>query len=378
MAGGDIPFTRRAPAPDELDYVRTAIESGNVAGDGPFTARVTAALESLTGVPVLLTTSCTHALELAALLLEIGPGDEVVVPSFTFASTANAFALRGARIRFADVSPETFSMEAPELEAALTERTAAVCAVPYGGVSRDIAAIAEICRSRSIALVEDAAQALFARAGDRPHGTFGRLGALSFHATKNVSCGEGGALLINDRSLTDRAAVLREKGTDRSRFLRGEVDRYTWQTIGSSYLPSDVLAAMLCAQLEHATATQARRRVAWDLYRERLAGPCERHGIRLQVIPDGHEHPAHLFALVAPDTATRNRIVDRLATRSIHAVTHFEPLHLAPAAGGDRRGLANVEALGRGLLRLPLYNDITEAEVGRVADAVIAALKQEA
>jgi dTDP-4-amino-4,6-dideoxygalactose transaminase len=323
----------------------------------------------------LLTTSCTHALELAALLVRIAPGDEVVVPSFTFSSTANAFALRGARIRFADVSPETFSMEAPELEAALTDRTTAVCAVAYGGVNRDIAAIVRLCRDRSISLIEDAAQALFATSGGQALGTFGCLGALSFHSTKNVSCGEGGALILNDRSLESRALTLREKGTDRTRFLRGEVDRYTWQEIGSSYLPSDVLAAILAAQLEHASVLQRRRHEIWSIYRSRLGEIAARREVRLQHIPGDAEHPAHLFAIVLPPELDLDRTLGALRARGVCAATHFQPLHRAPAASGERPDLPVTDDLARGLLRLPLFGDMSLEDAGRVADAVAETLE---
>lgn len=374
-----IPFSRRVASPGELDYVRRAIESGHVSGDGPFTARATERLAAITGAPALLTTSCTHALELAALLIDLGPGDEVVLPSFTFASTANAFALRGARLVFADVDPATFSMERPQLEAALTEQTRVVCAVAYGGVMRDITDIAELCAARSIDLVEDAAQGLFASAGGRPLGTFGRLGALSFHATKNISCGEGGALLFGDAGLVQRAQMLREKGTDRSRFMRGEVDKYTWREIGSSYLPSDVIAAMLLAQLENADGIQGRRLAAWSIYRERLEPLCSALGIRLQQIPDGVRHPAHLFALVLPGSIDRAPVLAGLRDRGITAVSHYEPLHLAPAASSIARpsaALPETDNLGRGLIRLPLYADITAAEAERVAAALVAVLEE--
>jgi dTDP-4-amino-4,6-dideoxygalactose transaminase len=373
----DIPFTRRTPARSELAYVREAIESGRVSGDGPFTARASAALEALLGAPVLLTTSCTHALELAALLLDLGPGDEVVLPSYTFSSTANAFALRGARLRFADVDPGTFSMERAQLEAAITPATTAVCAVPYGGVMRDPAGVAELCAARSLALVEDAAQGLFATVDARPLGTFGRLGALSFHATKNVSCGEGGALIAGDRSLLARATTLREKGTDRTRFLRGEVDKYTWQEVGSSYLPSDVLAAMLLAQLEDAESTQAARHAAWAVYRQALAPVAAARGIQLQEIPPGVRHPAHLFALALPESIDRDAVIAGLRERGIQAVSHFEPLHRAPSrAGSDApEPLPVTDDLARGVIRLPLYNDMTEADAERVVAALIATLE---
>ncbi len=274
VLGRPVAFVKHLAGPGELAHVQRALASGHTAGDGPFTARASELLSAQLGRAagsVLLTTSCTHALELAALLLRIGPGDEVVMPSFTFSSTANAFALRGASVRFADIDRGTFSMELAQLETALGPRTRAVVTVPYGGVMREMAAIRELCAARAIDLMEDAAHALFATTGSQAFGTFGALGALRFHATKNVSCGEGGAIILNDPFLRERALVLREKGTDRSRFLRGEVDKYTWQDVGSSYLPSDVLAAILVAQLENAETTQRQRHHVWSLYRSALA-----------------------------------------------------------------------------------------------------------
>ncbi|HTE53911.1 MAG TPA: dTDP-4-amino-4,6-dideoxygalactose transaminase [Kofleriaceae bacterium] len=374
-SGRMLPFARHVAAPGEAALVAEALASGHVSGDGPFTARAGELLAERLGAGVLLTTSCTHALELAGLLLGVGRGDEVVLPSFTFSSTANAFALRGAVVRFADVDPGTFSMEWAQLEAALTPRTRVVVAMAYGGVMRDLAAIAEGCAARGIALVEDAAHGLFASAGGRPVGTFGRLGALSFHATKNVSCGEGGAIVLNDASLAERAVILREKGTDRTRFLRGEVDKYTWQEVGSSYLPSDLLAAVLVAQLEHAEASQARRHAIWDVYRAALAPRAAELGLGLQVIPPGVAHPAHVFAVTLPARIDRASLLRGVRESGVAVVSHYEPLHLAPAHAGRER-LPVTEDVAARLIRLPLHAAMSEDDAARVAAALLAALER--
>jgi dTDP-4-amino-4,6-dideoxygalactose transaminase len=376
VSGRLVPFVKHVSGPDELAYVGRVLASGHASGDGPFTARATEMLCSQLGVReggVLLTTSCTHALELAALLLRIEPGDEVVMPSFTFSSTANAFALRGAVLRFADLDPGTLSMELPQLEAAVTGRTRAVVTVPYGGVMRDMGAIREFCASRSIALVEDAAHALFASAEGRPFGTFGAIAALSFHATKNVSCGEGGAIILNDASLREPALVLREKGTNRARFLRGEVDKYTWQGVGSSYLPSDVLAAILVAQLENAQATQAQRQRIWRAYREVLAPRAAELGLGLQEIPDLVVHPAHLFVVLAPPGFDRGAILRGIRDTGALAVSHYEPLHRAPAHAG-REELPVTDDVAPRLIRLPIHAAMSEDDAIRVARALLAAL----
>lgn len=372
---GLIHFSRHVVAPRELELVRQAIESGATSGDGPHTAAARQALQELhAGAAALLTTSCTHALELAALVCELGPGDEVVLPSFTFASTANAFALRGCKLRFADIAPDTFSMEADQIAAALTPNTRAVVTVAYGGVLREWERVVELCRQRGITLIEDNAHGLFATHRGKALGTFGSLSALSFHATKNISCGEGGALILNDAALLPRAEMLREKGTDRSRFLRGEVDKYTWRGIGSSYLPSDILAAVLRAQLENASVTQRRRLDLWQLYREQLEPEVERLGIRLQAVPPETEHPAHVFAVLVPDKMERSAVLRPLVEQEIVAVSHYEPLHLAPAHQGSE-SLPVTESVARRLLRLPLYAGLSLDQGREVVRALVQALE---
>jgi dTDP-4-amino-4,6-dideoxygalactose transaminase len=371
-----IYFSRHFPAPNELALVQEALEAGHGSGDGAFTARARESLSALHGgAPVLLTTSCTHALELAALALGLGPDDEVVLPSFTFPSTANAFALRGCRLRFADIDPETLSMELPQLLAALTPRSRAVVSVAYGGVWRDAAAIAAECGSRGIQLVEDNAHGLFGSVQGRTLGTFGALSALSFHATKNISMGEGGALVVNRRELLERAEVLREKGTNRARFLRGQVDKYTWQGLGSSYLPSDILVAVLVAQLTSAAATQERRQSLWKHYREALEPEASRLGFGLQTIPAGCVHPAHVFVVLLPaELVDRTALLARLWARGITIVSHYEPLHTAPGSPVSV-SLPVTESVAPRLVRFPLYAGLTEADARTVVSAFIEELE---
>lgn len=371
-----IRFSRHVSAPRELEYVRAALEQGQVSGDGPFCERATDLLRELCGdLPVLLAPSGTAALELAALLLQVEPGDEVVMPSFTFSSTANAFALRGARIVFADVDPGTWSMERAQLEAAAGPRTRVVVAVPYGGVQRDLKALERGCADRGAELVVDAAHALFGAVAGRPVAAYGRLAALSFHATKNVSSGEGGALVLGDPSLLDRALVLREKGTDRTRFLRGEVDRYTWRAVGGSYVLSDLAAAVLTAQLEHAEQTQALRHACWDTYADVLGPHAARLGYRLQEIPARCEHPAHVFGLVLGAGRDRASLLVHLKEIGVPAVSHFEPLHRAPAHDGAET-LPVTDALAAGLLRLPLHAALSVDAAAQVARAVLRTLQE--
>ncbi len=370
-----IPFSSPGSAPREAEYVAEALRSGRVGGDGPFSRRAEAHLaDVLAGARALLTPSGTHALELAALLLDVGPDDEVVMPAFTFPSTANAFRLRRASVRFADIDPGTLSMGLSEVQAARTPRTTAVVSVPYGGVTHDTDRIGQWCAAEGLPLVEDAAHGLFASLRGRPLGTIGCLGALSFHETKNVSCGEGGALIVNDPGLLAMAEVLREKGTDRSRFLRGEVDKYTWQAVGSSHLLSDLLAAVLTAQLEAAGEWQRLRHEAWEVYRDALLPLVDELGIRLQEIGDGVRHPAHLFALLVPPGVDRSAVLRRLKGAGLAAVSHFEPLHLAPAHDGDER-LPVTEDVVRRLVRLPLHAHLTADDAVRVAAETVAALR---
>lgn len=369
-----IPFNRPCLAGREFAYMADAVRSGHASGDGPYTKKCHALLEQILGVPkVLLTTSCTHALDMAALLLDIGPGDEVIVPSFTFVSTVNAFVLRGARPVFADIRPDTLNLDESRLEALVTPRTRAIAVVHYAGVGCEMDAILEIAQRHGIAVVEDNAHGLFGKYRGRYLGTFGCLATQSFHETKNLTCGEGGALLINDPQYIDRAEIVREKGTNRSRFFRGQVDKYTWVDIGSSYLPSDILAAFLYAQLEERERIQARRRHIWEFYARELRDWAEEHGVRLPFVPAHCEQPYHLFYLLLPSLEARTRLIAHLKERGILAVFHYLPLHLSPMGqrfGGKPGDCPVTEEVSDRLLRLPFYNDLTDDELAEVVEAV--------
>lgn len=370
-----IPFNRPSFEGDELAYVAEGIASGHVSGDGPFTRRCRELLEQTLDVPrVLLTTSCTHALEMAALLLDIGPGDEVVVPSFTFVSTINAFVMRGARPRFVDVRPDTLNLDESLLPHLLNSRTRAVVPVHYAGVGCEMADIMRICDARGIAVVEDNAHGLLGRYRGRLLGTFGALAAQSFHETKNFSCGEGGALVINDPALVEPAEIIREKGTNRSRFFRGQVDRYTWVGLGSSYLPSDLLAAILYAQLEARDRIQSRRRRVWNYYHDNLAAWSAEQGVSVPCVPDHCEQSYHMYYLVLPSHAAQLALIAHLKERGIMSVFHYLPLHLSPMGQhfGGRVGECPVtESIADRLVRLPFFNSLDESEQARVVSAVI-------
>lgn len=365
-----IPFNRPHRTGREAALVGEALAGDHWRGDGPFTRRAHALLAAAVGgAPVLLTTSCTHALELAALLLDCGPGDEIVVPSFTFVSSASAFTLRGARVVFADVDDRTLNLDPADVARKLTARTKAIVAVHYAGVACDLDALA----ATGVALVEDNAHGLFARWRGRPLGSFGHLATQSFHDTKNLACGEGGALVLNDRGLVERAEILREKGTNRARFFRGQIDKYTWVDVGSSFLPSDLLAAVLVAQLEGADAIQAARHRVWARYHAELATWAAAHGVAQPHLPDGAEHPAHIYWLRVGELATRTRLMAHLAERGIGATFHYQPLHLSEVgrkAGGRAGDCPVSERAADTLVRLPLYADLTDRDVDRVIAAV--------
>ena len=371
-----IPFNKPAIMGRELYYISQAIHLGHSAGDGTFTKQCQDVLErELGAAKVLLTTSCTDALEMSAVLLDLAPGDEVIVPSFTFVSTANAFALRGARPVFCDVRPDTLNLDETALESLVTPRTRAIVPVHYGGVGCEMDAIGTIASAHGLRIVEDNAHGLFGRYRGRRLGTFGVLATQSFHETKNVMCGEGGALVINDGGLVQRAEIIREKGTDRSRFFRGEVDKYTWVDLGSSHLPSDLLAAFLFAQLEARDTIQASRRQVWERYAEGLAVWATRYGVGLPSVPDHCDQAYHLFYVLLDDADTRQRLAAHLRECGILAVSHYQPLHLSPMGRscGGRPGQCPVtERVSDGILRLPFFNGLTEAEQGRVIEAVTA------
>jgi dTDP-4-amino-4,6-dideoxygalactose transaminase len=356
--------------------VLEAIERGHLAGDGDFTRRCSALLERELGVArVLLTTSCSHALELGALLLDLRPGDEVIVPAFAFVTTASAFALHGARPVFADVRPDTLNLDERALPALVGPRTRAVVPLHYGGVGCEMDAILALAREHGVHVVEDNAHGLFGLYRGKPLGTFGVLAAQSFHQTKNLTCGEGGALVVNDRDLVERAEILREKGTDRARFLRGQVDRYTWVDLGSSYLPAEILAAFLLAQLEARARIQETRRRLWERYFEGLTGWAAAQGVALPQVPDHCVPPHHVFQILLPDAEARSRLIGHLETRGIMAVFHYQPLHLSRMGRrlGGRPGQCPVaEDVSARLLRLPLYQTLSESEQDEVIEAALA------
>ena len=369
-----IPFNKPCLAGNELQYVADAIMQGHTAGDGSFTHRCHALLEQILGSSrVLLTTSCTHALEMAALLLDIKPGDKVIAPSFTFVSTINAFVLRGARPVFADIRPDTLNLDEQQVVSKITARTRAIVPVHYAGVACEMEDILKISGQHGLAVVEDNAHGLFGRYKGNYLGTFGCMASHSFHETKNVICGEGGALAINDPDYVERAEILREKGTDRSRFFRGQVDKYTWVDLGSSYLPSDILAAFLYAQLESRDAILAKRRQVWDYYRDNLHEWARKHDVQLPFIPAHCEHPYHMFYLVMPSMEERNELIEHLRSCRILSVFHYLPLHLSPMGlkfGGCLGQCPVTERVSNCLLRLPFYNDLSEGEQAQVVTAI--------
>jgi dTDP-4-amino-4,6-dideoxygalactose transaminase len=369
-----IPFNCPYFEGDEQAYVAQAMASGHTAGDGTFTYKCQALLEHELGVAkALLTTSCTHALELAALLLDLQPGDEVLVPSFTFVSTANAFVLRGARPVFVDIRPDTLNIDETQLERHVTSRTRAIVPVHYAGVGCEMAAISEIAARRGLAVVEDNAHGLFGTYRSRPLGTFGCLAAQSFHETKNVSCGEGGALLVNEPGYIRRAELIREKGTNRSSFFRGEVDKYSWLDIGSSYLPSDILAAILYGQLEARATIQAKRGWVWQYYSDHLGSWAAAHDVRLPIVPADCGQAYHMFYLLLPSLAARQGLIAHLKRRGVLAVFHYLPLHLSEMGrrfGASAGDCPVTEQVSDRLLRLPFYTGLSESDQARVVEAV--------
>jgi dTDP-4-amino-4,6-dideoxygalactose transaminase len=369
-----IPFNRAGLTGAELSNVAHAIEQGHLSGAGDFGKECEDLLQTELGVSrALLTTSCTHALEMAALLLGVGPGDEVIVPSFTFVSTANAFVLRGARPVFVDSRADTLNMDETRLESLITPRTKAIVPVHYAGVSCELDAILEIAARHGLAVIEDNAHGLFGRYKGRELGGIGDLGTLSFHETKNFTCGEGGALLINDAQYTQRAEILRDKGTDRSRFFRGEIDKYTWVDVGSSYCLSDILAAFLFSQLSAAERVRDARRNVWEYYDQHLAQWAQERGVRQPIVPAHCEQSHHMYYLLLPTEEARAALIAQLKGQGILSVFHYQPLHVSHMGqhfGGREGDCPVAEDVSRRLVRLPFYNQIARDQQDEVIAAV--------
>jgi dTDP-4-amino-4,6-dideoxygalactose transaminase len=370
-----IPFNKPSIVGSELIYVGQAVAGGHASGDGPFTRRAQKLMEEHFGASrILLTTSCTAALELAALLCDLGPGDEVILPSFTFVSTANAVVLRGATPVFVDIRPDTLNIDERLIEAAITPRTRAIFPVHYAGAGCEMDEIMAIAKHHNLLVVEDAAQGVFAKYKGQWLGTIGQMGCYSFHETKNFSCGEGGALAINDPALEKRAEILREKGTNRSQFMRGQVDKYTWVDIGSSYVLSDMLAAFLLGQLENMEKITARRREIYRLYTSMLAPLIESHLIRTPFASQHCTPNYHMFYLLATDLEERTALIEHLRQAGILAVFHYVPLHSSPFAksiGVPKSDLPVTDDASSRLLRLPMYYDLSDREATEVAEVVL-------
>jgi dTDP-4-amino-4,6-dideoxygalactose transaminase len=373
-----IPFNKPFMTGKELWHIAEAHASGHLAGDGAFTKQCTAWLERQTGARrAMLTTSCTAALEMAALLADVGSGDEVIMPSYTFSSTANAFVLRGAVPVFVDIRRDTLNIDEAQIEAAITPRTRAIVPVHYAGVGCEMDAIIDIARRHDLLVIEDAAQGVMASYRERPLGTLGELGAFSFHETKNIISGEGGALLVNDPRFIERAEIIREKGTNRSQFFRGQVDKYTWVDVGSSYLPSEILAAFLWAQMEEAQAVNERRLRMWQTYYDAFA-PLEDSGVvRRPIVPTHCRHNAHMFYLLLRDLESRTALIERLKQKGILAVFHYVPLGDSPAGRKFGRQVGSMQvtrSVSERLVRLPLWIGLEE-HLPRIVEEVFASLR---
>jgi dTDP-4-amino-4,6-dideoxygalactose transaminase len=373
---GPIPFNRPTISEYDQGLLREAVVGGHSAGNGPFTRKSEFKLTDRLGVAqTLLTTSCTHALEISALLCNLKPGDEVIVPSYTFVSTASAFALYGAKPVFVDSCIDTLNINPELIESAITSRTRAICVVHYGGVACDLDRIMEISREYGLIVVEDNAHGLLSKYRGRFTGTFGAMATQSFHETKNVTCGEGGALMLNDEKLIDRAEILREKGTNRSLFLKGQVDKYTWVDVGSSWVISDLLAAILSGQLERIDEINNRRLQIWNRYQTELKHWSTKHHISRPYIPDECEHVGHVYHLRFSDGEQRSRFIFHMKEREISCVFHYQPLHISPVGrtlGGFSGQCPVAEQAGECLVRLPLFNSMSDEEQNRVIEAAIA------
>lgn len=369
-----IPFNLPWFSGKELEYIQQAVANCQLSGDGPFSKQCHALIEATLGVPkALLTTSCTHALEMTALLLDLRPGDEVIVPAYTFVSTVNAFILRGAKPVLIDIRPDTLNLDETQLESLITARTKVIVVVHYAGVACEMDKILEVANRHGVPVVEDNAHGFLGKYRGRYLGTFGSLATLSFHETKNFTCGEGGALLINDPALIERAEIVREKGTNRSRFFRGEVDKYTWVDVGSSYLLSDILAAFLYAQLEVREQIQSIRKRIWDRYCDELQDWGRSFGVGLPVVPPECEPSYHLFYLVLRSLEERQAMIEHLNSRGVSSIFHYQPLHLSRMGrqfGGQEGDCPVTERVSNCLLRLPFHNELAEKEQTVVLNAI--------
>jgi len=369
-----IPFNKPYMTGKELWYISQAHASGHLAGDGQFTKKCTAWLEQNIGCQkALLTHSCTAALEIAAMLADIGPGDEVIMPSYTFVSTANAFVLRGAVPVFVDIRPDTQNIDETKIEEAITERTRAIVPVHYAGVSCEMDTIMDIARRHNLLVIEDAAQGIMSTYKGRPLGSIGHMGALSFHETKNIISGEGGALLVNDPRFAARAEIIREKGTNRSQFFRGQVDKYTWVDVGSSYLPGEIMAAFLWAQMEEAATINRRRLEIWANYHQGFATLEKAGKVQRPIVPRECTHNAHMYYLLFPSLEARTEAIGHLKTRGIQTVFHYIPLHSAPVGkklGRAADDMLNTDAAGERLLRLPLWLGLEAEQTNVIAEVV--------
>ena len=369
-----IPFNRASTTGSELEFIKQAVSNGHISGLGPFTLQAEEKLRLIAeSERVLLTTSCTHALELASRVLDLGPGDEVIVPSFTFVSTASAIALTGARPIFVDVLPGSLNLNPDLVEAAIGSRTKGIFTVHYGGIAEGVDRLEAISNERNLFLVEDNAHGLGGTYQGRPLGAFGDMSTLSFHETKNFSCGEGGALSLNSTRHIEQSEILREKGTDRSRFLRGQVDKYTWVDVGSSWVMSDLLAAFLNAQLDNAQTIQARRREIWETYAHEFSDWSQMVGFTLPFVPETSVHPAHLFYMHAPDLETRTRFISHMADKGVMAVFHYQALNASKVGMelGAKPGDCPVsESAADTLVRLPLFFSLSHSELEQVVSAV--------
>jgi len=368
-----IPFNRPSTAGDELSLLADAISRGHISGDGHYTKQAEQLIAELTHTPTtLMTTSCTHALELSARVLELGPTDEVIIPAYTFVSTASAFALTGARPVFVDVNPQTLNLDLGMVERAITARTRAICTVHYAGIADGIEQLSEFAQGLDISLIEDNAHGFGATSRGRALGSFGSMSTLSFHETKNVTCGEGGALCLSEEALVERAEILREKGTNRKQFFRGQVDKYTWIEPGSSWVPSDLLAAYLCGQLQAFSQIQSKRMRVWDAYASELSEWATQLGTLPPYVPNGSEHVAHMYFLRMRTLDQRTRFIQHMKENGVMAVFHYQALNTSPAglALGGRIGQCPVaEEASDTLVRLPLFSDMRDDEVDRVIEA---------